>query len=154
MPALEIPENLGIAGFSVISVCFTMLYLGGKVGAARKKAGVEYPTMYADEKVSDEKTRKLNHWFNCVQRGHQNAVEGVSMQLAFSALGAFKHPLLVAAGNLLWVVGRVSYQHGYASKGPKGRMAGALIFHLGELLALGAAFSFCLQYVQLDRLIR
>lgn len=54
-----------------------MAWGGSKVSKARKKYGVKYPTMYAvpgvaPEGISDE---DANH-FNCVQRAHQNMLEG------------------------------------------------------------------------------
>jgi glutathione S-transferase len=78
-----------------------------------------------------------------VQRGHQNAVEGLEIQLSFALLGVLYSPMLVSIGNVAWMVGRVMYQQGYANGGPSGRMKGALVLHLGELLCLIAAVGFC-----------
>ena len=33
----------------------------------------------------------------------------------------------------IWVIGRIMYGYGYANGGPKGRMAGGLVSHLGDL---------------------
>jgi glutathione S-transferase len=149
---LQLPAHFGIASLSILGVGITMLALGGKVGGARKRCGVELPLMYAVESSAvDEKQKKLYQEFNGWQRGHQNAVEGVAYQLVFGLLGALKHPLIVTAGNLAWCVGRLMYQTGYAKQGPKGRGTGAAVFHIGELLALGAAVSFALGHLDLDK---
>jgi glutathione S-transferase len=55
--------------------------------------------------------------FNCVQRGHQNALEYYPFYLAFLLLGGLKHPLVSSACGAAWIVGRVMYAHGYASGG-------------------------------------
>ena len=47
-------------------------------------------------------------------------------------LNGFVYPELSAAFGLVWVLGRVIYGMGYKSGGPKGRMAGGIISHLGD----------------------
>lgn len=59
----------GVIGANVVASTMTLLALGFKVGAARQECGIELPTMYATG--TDEKSVK----FNCVQRGHQQALE-------------------------------------------------------------------------------
>jgi hypothetical protein len=49
------------------------MYMSVQVSLARKKYSIKYPDLYANsENCKDEESRKL---FNCVQRGHQNALE-------------------------------------------------------------------------------
>lgn len=44
--------------------------------------------------------------FNCVQRGHQQALETYPMFLALSIIGGIKHPICTALAGLLWIQGR------------------------------------------------
>lgn len=99
-------------------------------------AKVPLPQMYANEEVEDEKQQKLNKTFNGLQRGHQNAVESYTMQVALSLIAGTKFPIAAAVANILWCVGRILYQQGYATKGPKGRLRGA-IQYFGVLTVLG-----------------
>jgi glutathione S-transferase len=51
-----------------------LLALGGQVMEARKKYGVDYPNLYAVPGYHKDADA-----FNRVQRGHQNALESVSI---------------------------------------------------------------------------
>ena len=47
------------------------------------------------------------------------------------------HPITSAACGGIWVLGRVIYGFGYAAGGPKGRMAGGILSHLGDFPLIG-----------------
>ncbi|XP_067951014.1 glutathione S-transferase 3, mitochondrial-like [Watersipora subatra] len=113
----------------VLSI-FQLAWMAYNVGAARKKYDVKYPAVYSDK---DQK-------FNCIQRVHQNTLEGYTQFLALMFLGALKHPILSAIGGLIIISGRFFYALGYYTGDPAKRSRGVW-FHLGELLCLGCLIS-------------
>jgi len=99
------------------------IYLSIKVGQARKKYDVKYPTMYDPTKPE----------FDNVQRGHQNFLEFLPFFLMFLFIGGIYYPLTVSVCGVLQIIGRVMFAQGYASKGPEGRSYGG-IFRYPPLL--------------------
>mmetsp|Transcript_649 Transcript_649/g.944 ORF Transcript_649/g.944 Transcript_649/m.944 type:complete len:145 (-) Transcript_649:204-638(-) len=126
MATLEISSDFGyviiVAGLSWL----VNMYNSVLVMKARKKYGVEYPNLYALE------TNKHKKEFDSTQRGHQNFLENWAPVVIVMILNGLVYPKLSAGLGLTWVVGRVLYSIGYSTKGPSGRMAGALIAHLGD----------------------
>lgn len=88
-------------GKKVISSAFVLQWMGGKVGAARKKYGIKYPKLYA------ESTDKFANEFNCVQRGHQNTIENYTMYVVFQLLSGVEYPLVSAAAGATYMLGRI-----------------------------------------------
>jgi|TARA_B110000967_G_scaffold17726_2_gene16707 glutathione S-transferase len=105
---LVIMVNLIVCSFAVIALSF-------KVGAARETFGMPLPAMYATGK--DAKSVK----FNCIQRGHQQALETFTMFLCGSLIGGVKYPISVAFFGLVWCKARFSWAEGYATGEPKKR---------------------------------
>ena len=110
--ALVILVNLVACSFTVITLSF-------KVSAAREKCGVPLPAMYATG--TDAKSRK----FNCVQRGHQQALETFPMFLVASIVGGVKFPVSVSLFGAVWCKARFAWAEGYASGDPKKRYGNA-----------------------------
>lgn len=105
-PAL--PRAYGLVVLSnVVATTFALIALSMKVGAARKKYEVPLPQMYATGKSeSDVK-------FNCVQRGHQQALETYTSFMALSLLGGIRHPFATSLFGVLYVVSRLKWAAGY-----------------------------------------
>jgi hypothetical protein len=89
-----------------------------QVSLARKKFGVEYPTLYAE---SSHKNAKA---FNCVQRAHQQTLEWLAPVMCLTASNGLVFPLAAAASCGVWTVGKLLYIQGYSSGDPKGRHLG------------------------------
>merc|ERR1711865_148091 len=100
----------------------TMMMLGMRVSKARKeckeaaeKEGAdskqfEYPNMY----VSGGSERAM--YFNCTQRGHQQALETYTSFVGLSLVGGIRHPILTSAAGILWSIARLKWAEGYNSK--------------------------------------
>jgi glutathione S-transferase len=110
------------------------MWMAFQVGAARKKYGISYPTLYAvpntlraygpkSTPVDATKTSEVvlgelitseeAFAYNCVQRGHQNSVENYPIILALS-LAAWGFPIPTGFAVLSWTFGRIFYASGYA----------------------------------------
>ncbi|KAJ3270711.1 Microsomal glutathione S-transferase 3 [Terramyces sp. JEL0728] len=130
-----LPEH-GYVLLVLIGTVFTLLFLGFKVGGARRKAKVPYPLMYAtaDEAEKD----KLKHVFNCVQRGHQNTLENIPGFLILLLVSAIEYPLISAVSGAVYLASRVVYAGGYGTGEPGKRNRGAFGY-LALLAMLGAS---------------
>jgi len=93
---------------------------------------VKYPSMYADSAEAEKDKAKFV--FNCVQRGHQNALETYPQFLFLLLLGGLKHPVLSVGLGAVWIVGRLVYAYGYATGVPGNRVWGE--FHYVGLAGL------------------
>lgn len=124
--AMTIPVGYGYVIFTFVASIFMLIWKGVQVGKARKKFGVEYPTMY----------HPTNDTFNCYQRAHQNTLEVYPYFLALLFLAGIEMPLVTAIAGVVWIAGRVAYALGYYSGDPKKRMRGAFGY-LGLLTLLG-----------------
>ncbi|PPQ79177.1 hypothetical protein CVT25_002800 [Psilocybe cyanescens] len=130
---VEIPEGLEYVGASLLTVVFVLLGQSHVVGRYRKKAGIEYPQLYA-EKAQAEKSRDA-HLFNCAQRATQHTLEQLPNVLILTAINGLKYPIPTAAAITLWSVSRVSFTRGYLTGDPKKRSN--LIHVLGQLGLIG-----------------
>ncbi|KAG1950521.1 microsomal glutathione S-transferase 3b [Pimephales promelas] len=110
-----LPANFGYAIFTYIYSFVMLSYLGLKVGAARKKYKIKYPSMYSDNEPV----------FNCIQRAHQNTLEVYPQWLVFQTIAALEYPLVASVLGVIWVTSRFSYAWGYYTGDPVKRMRGA-----------------------------
>ena len=53
--------------------------------------------------------------FNCVQRSHQQAFETLPQLLFMTAVATVAFPLTAAANIALWLLGRITWTHGYVN---------------------------------------
>ena len=83
-------------------------YLAIKVMSARKTYNCKYPNLYLPE---DDKNAKS---FNCVQRVHQNTLEGFAPVQILMLVNGIVYPLHSAAYGFVWMLGRIVYSIGYS----------------------------------------
>jgi glutathione S-transferase len=86
-----------------------VIIMPGKVMKARKEFNVEYPNLYA----VPGKHEKADA-FNRVQRGHQNIYEQLTLFTAMALVGGLKYPIACSTYSVLYYVGSILYQIGYA----------------------------------------
>ncbi|XP_074585969.1 uncharacterized protein LOC141841687 [Curcuma longa] len=134
---LEITKDYGYVVLSLVLYIFLNFWMAIQVGKARKKYKVYYPTLYAIE--SENKDAKL---FNCVQRGHQNALEMMPVFFVTLLLSGLYCPIGAAGLGALYTVARYFYFKGYATGVPENRFKiGRLNFlALLGLMILSAVF--------------
>ena len=106
-------------------------------GDARQDLKVDLPAMYATGK--DAKSVK----FNCIQRGHQQALETFTSFVLTSLVGGVSYPVSVALFGLVYMKARIAWADGYATGDPKNRYSNKwAVFiwttQMGCILAAGA----------------
>lgn len=128
---MELLPAHGLVGLAVVgTVLVHQGWMSMRVGKARKQYGITYPTMYAPA------GHKHENAFNCVQRAHQNSLEGLASHYALLLTAGAKYPISASVCCAIVLLGRIMYFNGYASGDPKGRMRGAF-HHIGELGLMG-----------------
>jgi glutathione S-transferase len=108
-------------------------YCAIRVMKARKAEGVAFPTLYA---AGDSPSAVR---FNCVQRGHQQFLENLPITALLVGLIAQLAPRLAVGLAATWLAGRVIYFNGYAAGDPKGRVPGAAVSALAQLVMMVTA---------------
>ena len=73
------------------------------------------------------------YMFNNAQRAHLNFVEMIASSLIFLLIGGLYCPCIASGLGALMIVSRLFYSIGYTSKGPAGRLIGALLNDVGLL---------------------
>ncbi|XP_008781035.1 microsomal glutathione S-transferase 3-like [Phoenix dactylifera] len=114
---MELPREYGYVVLVLLLYTFLNSWMASKVGRARIKYKVSYPTLYAIE--SENKDAKL---FNCVQRGHQNSLELMPVFFVMLLLGGLRHPLVAAGFGIDYTIARFFYFKGYSSGIPENRL--------------------------------
>ncbi|KAG8223382.1 hypothetical protein J437_LFUL002627 [Ladona fulva] len=131
MVTVSIPADYGYCVLAAVGSSFVVAWKAMRVGAARKKYKIPYPTMYSTD----------NDTFNCIQRAHQNTLENYPQFLYMLLIGGLEMPRLCAAGGAIWCLGRIAYAVGYSTGDPKKRMQGSFGY-IGTFMLLGATIKF------------
>ena len=141
---LAVKRLYGLTVLAAVGTSFTMIFLGFSVGKARK-AAIEDATASGDEHATErfsypkmyaEGFSEAAKKFNCVQRGHQHALETYTQMLGLTLLGGLSQPIVSTAAAVLWMAARTSWAEGYASGDPKERYTPRLAFHIWTTLLL------------------
>lgn len=116
--SLTVPRDYGyvvLVGVGSIPVNMWMVL---RVCAARRKYGIQLPTMYSDTNVV----------FNCIQRSHQHFLEYYPQTLMMLFLSGFEYPKVAAGAGVVYLAGRVVYAIGYSSGDPNKRLFGGFMY--------------------------
>ncbi|KAH7937474.1 hypothetical protein HPB49_012646 [Dermacentor silvarum] len=81
--SLVVPREYGYVVLVGVGSTLVNAWLSFRVGRARRKYDVKYPAMYSDTNIV----------FNCIQRSHQNFLEGYPQFLMTLFLAGFEFPL-------------------------------------------------------------
>jgi uncharacterized MAPEG superfamily protein len=118
-----------------------------KVSLARRKFGIQPPTLYPRD--SEIKTKNLTDAqvseYMCVQRVHQNNVEFLSVYFPVMIIAMLGYPMQTAhAGAVVWI-GRMATALGYW-RGAEKRIIGGF-FHFGEFYTVYLAAKFAYELI-------
>ena len=134
MSTFNLPAEFGYVILGQIGAFVALQYMGTQVMKARKEYKVPYPDLYAPP--SNEKAKE----FNCVQRGHQNALETYPTFIVFNIVGGLFHPVPAAVLSVLWSIGRILYQKGYSTGNPDKRYSyGGMLHWISIFGSIGIA---------------
>jgi len=134
-----LPENYGYVIFTAVGSTFVNMWMAINVGRARKKYGVKYPIMYSSENGGE-------NMFNCIQRAHQNTLEGYPSFLMLLLLGGLQYPRLSAGAGVVYLLGRIVYARGYYTGDAQGRVPGAILTSLSTLFMIDLGLAFGSQF--------
>eukprot|EP01066_Platyproteum_vivax_P010880 Platyproteum_vivax@DN48_c0_g1_i1.p1 len=147
-PGLGLPRLYSIVLLTnVVDTTMVVTYLGMKVASARKElqeraqakgdtdaaARFSYPKLYA-EGFSPEAQE-----FNCIQRGHQHALESLPSFLMCSLVAGFHYPVCTAIAGLLWCEGRLFFANDYKKGADKRYNSFGMLIWSSYFFVVGAA---------------
>jgi len=126
MTTLVVPDCYGYTLLVALSSILIVIWMSIKVGFAREKFGVKYPTMYSAD----------NDHFNCYQRAHQNTLEVFPIFITLLLVGGLYNSTfgITTIAGIVWCVSRIMYARGYYTGNPEARVPGAM----GSFFALVA----------------
>ncbi|CDO73068.1 hypothetical protein BN946_scf185007.g122 [Trametes cinnabarina] len=134
LTGLILPKEYAYPAATVVSTFYLLFWQAFRVGKARKRAGIEYPQVYADK--AEAAAKKEAYVFNCTQRAHQNTLEVIPIVIGSTLIAGLSYPIAAAALCGTWTLTRILYTIGYSSGDPKKRnLGGAAV--LSSLSALG-----------------
>nr|CAB3263824.1 microsomal glutathione S-transferase 3-like [Phallusia mammillata] len=107
-----LPDHFGYVILCIAYAVVNHFYLAFQVGKARKKYNVPYPALYSKE----------SNIFNCIQRAHQNTLEGHPIFFVALLLVGIVYPKFAAACGAFYITSRFFYAWGYYTGDPKKRI--------------------------------
>jgi len=145
-----LPKAFGyVVAVNLISSGFLLVYLGTKVGGARnnfkekalKDGDKDAEARYSYPKMQAEGFSEHAKLFNCVQRGHQQALETYTQFIVLSVVGGLTFPISTTISGVLWFYSRIKWAEGYSTGEPSKRYQSWVAFGIWSSLLLGAACS-------------
>ncbi|TEB38949.1 membrane-associated proteins in eicosanoid and glutathione metabolism [Coprinellus micaceus] len=116
----SLPHGYSCVAAAVLSAVFLQVWQTQIVVAKRKKAGIQYPQVYAT--AEQEKASYDALIFNCAQRAHQNTLEALNNVYVTTIIAGLKYPIIAASVCGFWVFTRVLYTRGYITGEAKKRI--------------------------------
>ncbi|XP_054753465.1 glutathione S-transferase 3, mitochondrial-like [Lytechinus pictus] len=132
-----LPSDFGYVILTAVASAIMVGYLAERVSFARKAHKVEYPTFYSPD----------NQLFNCFQRAHANTLENYPQFLMLLFLAGIGFPRASSILGVIYIVGRISYAHGYYTGDPSKRMRG-VYGYIGLLGLLGLSVTNALRLLE------
>ncbi|KAH7885978.1 hypothetical protein F5I97DRAFT_1181994 [Phlebopus sp. FC_14] len=132
---IALPQGFGCVPASLISLGWLLVWQTALVARARRRAGIAYPQLYAEQ--TEVKANPAALQFNCTQRCHQNTLEALPVITLSTLVLGFRFPFVAASLCSGYVLGRVIYTLGYKSGNPSKRLPGA---YIGGLSSFGLLF--------------
>ncbi|KAI6107520.1 hypothetical protein EDD16DRAFT_1898785 [Pisolithus croceorrhizus] len=140
MSPILLPAEFKYITAPLVSLGWVLLWQGILVGRARRRAGIAYPQLYAEQAECKANPAALK--FNCTQRAHQNTLEFVPTVVLGTLITGLNHPLLATALSGTFSIGRVLYTYGYKTGDPAKRTPGAMISNAATIgLLLSATYT-------------
>ena len=126
---LQIPDDYGYVAATLVAWNPLNLYLGARVGLARKRLGVNLPCMYASKckEISAETAEE----FNRIQRGHQNMVETLPNAVGMLLVAGLDDAKMAAGLGAVYFVGRILYAWGHSVPPKKRSVYGGILGPIG-----------------------
>ncbi|KAG1828376.1 hypothetical protein EV424DRAFT_1536648 [Suillus variegatus] len=134
---MALPEGYGYVPSSLITIGWVLVWQSIMVGRYRKRAGVEFPQLYAEQAEVKDSAAALR--FNCMQRAHQNTLETAPVVFVSTVMAGLKYPALAAAICVAYSFARIAYTIGYKSGQPKRRVFGSIVSFFSVLGLLSTA---------------
>ncbi|KAG1749786.1 uncharacterized protein EDB91DRAFT_1109679 [Suillus paluster] len=134
---MSLPEGYGYIPSSLMTIGWVLIWQGILVGRYRKRAGINYPQLYAEKAEVQDSQAALR--FNCMQRAHHNTLESAPVVFISTVVAGLKYPALAAAMCGAYSFARVIYTIGYKSGQPKRRLYGGAISTLTVLGLVSSA---------------
>ncbi|OJA16158.1 hypothetical protein AZE42_00020 [Rhizopogon vesiculosus] len=134
---MSLPVGYGYIPASLMSIGWVLMWQTFMVGRYRKRAGINYPQMYAEKAEAEGSEAALR--FNCMQRAHQNTLESVPLVFLSTVVAGLKYPVLAAALCATYSAARIIYTVGYKTGQPKRRTFGSLFGSVSTLGLFGSA---------------
>ncbi|KAF5312297.1 hypothetical protein D9619_002922 [Psilocybe cf. subviscida] len=117
---VTLPEGFQYVGSAVVSTVLLLLIQSNVVGRYRKRAGIKYPQLYAENAQVEKSADALK--FNCAQRAHQNTLEYIPIAYVTTLVTATKFPVFAAGVLGWWSLSRIAYTRGYVTGDPQKRV--------------------------------
>ncbi|KAF9460122.1 hypothetical protein BDZ94DRAFT_947507 [Collybia nuda] len=116
MSTIVLPQGFEYVGAALLSTVFVLAGQNITVSRHRKRAGILYPQLYAEQaQVENSRDALL---FNCAQRAHQNTLENIPIIYVTTLLAGLKFPVFAASACGLWSLARITYTRGYITGDP------------------------------------
>jgi glutathione S-transferase len=139
----HLPKDFAAVPAALVFSYVVLTMMGGAVMKGRKLHGVEYPNMYASivtlpdgKVVTNAKDLASANTFNCIQRGHQNALESAYAIMTMTVVSGLVFPKTAALGLVMWSAGAYIYSVQYACGDPAKRNKGLALLKYAGLLTL------------------
>ncbi|KAH9858363.1 membrane-associated proteins in eicosanoid and glutathione metabolism [Lenzites betulinus] len=123
---IVLPKEFAYPAAAVVSTFYLLFWQSMRVGGARKRAGIAYPQVYAEQ--AEAAAKKEAQVFNCTQRAHQNTLESIPIVVSSTLIAGLQYPVAAATMCGVYVVSRIFYTIGYSTGDPVKRNAGYIAY--------------------------